>query len=180
MDTARARSTEAAAPTKTNERVIYVVEGNLLHQPVEIIVNSWHRNILPSWLLLSRQSIATEIGIAAGREPFKELAEHGSLPLGGAVLTGAGRLKKKGIIHVAGVNLLGWATEKSVRQSAESAMEIVNRLHFRSVAFPVIGVESMKEQRAYEILTDALMKIPSVAEVRIVRRSLPAKNCRRR
>jgi O-acetyl-ADP-ribose deacetylase len=29
-----------------------VVEGNLLNQPVEVIVNAWNRNLIPWWLLL--------------------------------------------------------------------------------------------------------------------------------
>jgi hypothetical protein len=31
---------------------INVVEGNLLDQEVEVIVNAWNRNIIPWWLLL--------------------------------------------------------------------------------------------------------------------------------
>ena len=29
-----------------------VVEGDLLDQPVEVIVNAWNRNVIPWWLLL--------------------------------------------------------------------------------------------------------------------------------
>ncbi len=38
---------------------------------------------------------------AAGYQPFREVAKCGAIPLGGAVLTSAGRLPFKGIIHVA-------------------------------------------------------------------------------
>ncbi len=31
---------------------VNVVEGNLLDQEVEVIVNAWNRNIIPWWLLL--------------------------------------------------------------------------------------------------------------------------------
>jgi len=37
--------------------------------------------------------------------PFREVAKHGAIPLGGAVLTCAGRLPFKGIIHVAGISM---------------------------------------------------------------------------
>jgi O-acetyl-ADP-ribose deacetylase (regulator of RNase III) len=127
---------------------------------------------MPHWLPFLAFGVSTTLKKAAGREAFQELAEQGPLPLGGAVLTGPGRLRKKGIIHVAAVDLLGRASEASLRKSAGSAMEIVNRLDFRSIAFPVLGAGAtggMDEQDAYEILTDALMKIPSFAEVRIVR-----------
>ncbi|MCP4592763.1 MAG: hypothetical protein GY842_18670 [bacterium] len=45
------------------------------------------------------------------------------MPLGGAVLTSAGRLKYKAIVHVAGINLLWFATEKSIRASVRSAWD---------------------------------------------------------
>ncbi len=170
-----------STPPSVPERAIYVIEGDLLHQPVEVVVNSWNRNILPYWLLIP-QGVSKAIKEAAGQEPFRELIEHGPLPLGGAVLTGPGRLKRKGIIHVAGINIFWQASEKSIRDSAQSAMAIVNKLNFRSVAFPVIGAGAggMNEQRAYEILVDALMKIPSRAEVRIVRYKKPSAGSKRR
>lgn len=33
---------------------LIVVEVDLLDQPVELIVNSWNRNVVPWWLLLLR------------------------------------------------------------------------------------------------------------------------------
>jgi hypothetical protein len=33
-------------------KTISVVEGDLLDQDVDVIVNSWNRNIIPWWLLL--------------------------------------------------------------------------------------------------------------------------------
>jgi len=31
---------------------LHVVAGDLLDQPVDVIVNAWNRNIIPWWLLL--------------------------------------------------------------------------------------------------------------------------------
>ncbi len=33
---------------------VLVTDGDLLDQPVEVIVNAWNRNIIPWWLLLPR------------------------------------------------------------------------------------------------------------------------------
>ena len=95
---------------------IDVVQGDLLNQPVDVIVNPWNRNIIPWWLLLP-QGVSGAIKKRAGIEPFKELARHGPLPLGHAVLTSAGKLPFRGIIHVAGINMLWRASEFSIRQS---------------------------------------------------------------
>lgn len=117
---------------------IKVVYGDLLNQPVDAIVNPWNRNIIPWWLLIP-QGVSGAIKRRAGFEPFIELAKHGSIPIGGAVLTGAGKLPFKGIIHVAGINLFWRATRLSIEKSVCSAMKIVNEQQFDSVAFPMIG-----------------------------------------
>src|ERR1700734_1896918 len=98
-----------------------VVEGDLLDQPVEVIVNAWNRNIIPWWLLLP-QGVSGAIKRRGGIKPFAEVARHGPIPLGGAVLTSAGRLPFRGIIHVAGINMLWRASERSIRESGKNAV----------------------------------------------------------
>jgi len=120
---------------------IRLVTGDLLDQPVEVIVNAWNRNIIPWWLLLP-QGVSGAIKRRGGTQPFREVARHGPIPLGEAVLTSAGRLPFRGIIHVAGINMLWRSSEYSVRQSVRNAMRIVAEQGFRSVAFPLIGAGS--------------------------------------
>lgn len=147
-----------------------IVEGNLLNQSVEVIVNAWNRNIIPWWLLLP-QGVSGAIKSAAGYGPFLELGRHGPIPLGGAVLTRAGKLPFKGIIHVAGINMLWRSNKESIQKSVNSAMQIVNDAHFSSVAFPIIGAGTggFGESRALELMTSALAKIESSAEIIFVR-----------
>jgi len=102
-----------------------VIESDLLDQEVEVIVNSWNRNIIPWWLLLP-QGVSGDIKRKGGVEPFKELVRFSSIPLEGARLTSAGTLLFKGIIHVSGINMLWFATKRSVSKSFENAMRIVN------------------------------------------------------
>lgn len=118
-----------------------VVEGDLLDQPVEVIVNAWNRNLIPWWLLLP-QGVSGAIKRHGGTAPFREVAKHGPILLGGAVLTSAGRLPFKGIIHVAGINLLWRASERSIRTSVRNAVMIAHKHGFHSIAFPLIGAGS--------------------------------------
>jgi O-acetyl-ADP-ribose deacetylase (regulator of RNase III) len=106
-----------------------------------------------------------------GLEPFKELGRHGPLPLGEAILTRAGRLPYKGIIHVAGINMLWRANEQSVRGSVRSAMRIVEEHGFASVAFPIIGAGSgsFDQARALELMLDELGDMSGASDVTIVR-----------
>jgi O-acetyl-ADP-ribose deacetylase len=147
-----------------------IVDGDLLDQPVEAIVNAWNRNVIPWWLLLP-QGVSGAIKRRGGYEPFRELAKHGPIPLGGAVLTSAGRLPYRGIIHVAGINLLWRATEASIRGSVQSAMRIAEQEKFASVAFPVIGAGSggFPREQALELMQSEFSEInlPIVATIAV-------------
>lgn len=147
-----------------------IVEGDLLDQQVDAIVNSWNRNVIPWWLLLP-QGVAGAIRKRAGTAPFRELARHGWLPLGAAVATGPGRLPHKAIIHVAAIGLLWMSSERSVRDSLRNALALAGRRRFRSVGFPLIGagVGGGAEQRVLDWMRDELGRAEFDGEVRIVR-----------
>jgi O-acetyl-ADP-ribose deacetylase (regulator of RNase III) len=149
---------------------IEIVDGDILKQDVDVIVNSWNRNIIPWWLLLP-QGVSGAIKKNAGLAPFKEVAKFGPIPLGEARLTTAGRLNYKAIIHVAGINLCWFATEYSVSQSVINAMKLVNEKGFKSVAFPLIGSGSGNRGKEWslEIMKRTFDKIESDASVRILR-----------
>jgi O-acetyl-ADP-ribose deacetylase len=146
-----------------------VVQGDLLDQEVEVIVNAWNRNIIPWWLLLP-QGVSGAIKRRGGTQPFREVARHGPIPLGQAVLTSAGKLPFRGIIHVAGISMLWRASEASIRQSVRSAMAIVEQEGFASVAFPLIGAGSggFSETKTLEIMLEELRQIETRARVVIV------------
>lgn len=147
-----------------------VVDGDILEQRVDAIVNAWNRNIIPWWLLIP-QGVSGAIKKRAGNAPFRELARAGAISLGGAVLTSAGALPYKGIIHVAGIDLLWRASKRSIQQSVLSAMEIVKEQHFSSVAFPVIGAGSgcYSATQSIELMEEVLRGIVADASVYIVR-----------
>jgi O-acetyl-ADP-ribose deacetylase len=147
-----------------------IVEGDLLDQPVDCIVNSWNRNLIPWWLLLPH-GVSGAIKKRGGYAPFRELGRHGLLPLGGAVLTGAGRLPHKAIIHVAGIGLLWIASEESVRASVRNALALAAQKGFRSIAFPLIGagVGGGGEERVLAWMQEEMARASFAGEVRIVR-----------
>ena len=146
-----------------------IVEGDLLDQNVEILVNAWNRNVIPCWLLLP-QGVSRAIRKKAGREPFREVARHGPIPWGAAVLTGAGNLSQRAIIHVAGINMFWRASEESIRDCVRSAMRIVSERGFRSIAFPLIGAGSggIDRARVLEIMAETLEPLAENVDARIV------------
>ncbi|HKB00913.1 MAG TPA: macro domain-containing protein [Gemmataceae bacterium] len=147
-----------------------VVVGDLLDQDVEVIVNAWNRNLIPWWLLLP-QGVSGAIKRRGGIGPFRELGRMGTIPLGGAVATGPGRLPYKAIIHVAGISLLWRSSEWSVRDSVRNAMALAKVKGYRSIAFPLIGAGSGggKADRVQDWMEQELSRIDYDGEVRIVR-----------
>jgi O-acetyl-ADP-ribose deacetylase (regulator of RNase III) len=146
-----------------------VVEGDLLDQAVEVIVNAWNRNLIPWWLLLP-QGVSGAIKRRGGTGPFRELRRHGVIPLGGAVLTSAGRLPFKAIIHVAGINLLWRASERSIRDSVRNAVALAHEKGFRSIGFPLIGSGSggFNADRAKAVMLDEIEKVDAPLSVVLV------------
>lgn len=147
-----------------------VVYGDLLDLPVEAIVNAWNRNLIPWWLLLP-QGVSGAIKRRAGYAPFRELARHGAIPLGGAVVTGAGRLPYRAIIHVAGINLLWRASEFSIRRSVRSALGAAAERGLASLAFPVIGAGSggFRSEAALRCMQEEFAKLDYPVASMIVR-----------
>lgn len=120
---------------------VQVVQGDLLDQEVDTIVNAWNRNIIPWWLLIP-QGVSGAIKKRAGTLPFREVARFGPIPLGQAVETSAGRLPFKSIIHVAGINMLWRSSEQSIRDSVRNALALTKNRQYRSVALTLIGAGS--------------------------------------
>jgi O-acetyl-ADP-ribose deacetylase (regulator of RNase III) len=149
---------------------VTVVDGDLLDQDVDVIVNAWNRNMIPWWLLLP-QGVSRAIKKRAGLAPFRELEKMGAIPLGGAVTTSAGRLPYKAIIHVAGINLLWRSSERSIRGSVQSALKLAREGGFRSIAFPLIGAGSGggNPETVLAIMQNELDQLEFDGEVRIVR-----------
>jgi len=149
---------------------VTVVAGDLLDQDVDAIVNAWNRNLLPWWLLVP-QGVSAAIRRRAGNGPFRELARRGLIPLGGAVVTSAGKLPHRAIVHVAGISLLWRASERSIRGSVRSALALAQQHGWRSIALPLIGAGT-GGRRADDVLgwmTDEAGRAPYDGEVRIVR-----------
>lgn len=117
---------------------VQVIHGDLLDQEVDAIVNPWNRNIIP-WFLLIPHGVSGAIRKRAGTKPFRELGRAGPMRSGGAVLTSAGRLPHRAIVHVAGLTAW-WTTNLDiVRACARSACSLAIEHGMRSVAFPLVG-----------------------------------------
>lgn len=148
---------------------VEVVQGDLLDQDVDVIVNAWNRNAIPWWLLLP-QGVSGAIKRRGGFQPFREIGRTGPLPLGAARLTGAGKLNLKGIIHVAGINLLWQGSKHATQNSVVNSIKIANEQGYESIAFPLIGAGSggRKDELVLQWMREALGTVQYPGLVRIV------------
>ena len=79
---------------------------------------------------------------------------------GSAVLTSAGKLNFKCIIHVAGLNTFLVATEKSIRESTKNALRICLNKKINSVALPLIGAGTggIKKELVIKFMSEEISK----------------------
>lgn len=147
-----------------------ITTGDLLDQPVEVIVNAWNRNLLPWWLLRPHE-VSGAIKRRAGTAPFRELRAYGPLALGQAVWTSAGHLTYNGIIHVASITWWGTSRVDIIRTAVRNALTLAHEHTVTSIAFPVLGSGSagLDEQTALTSMIDELHSLTYAGMVWIVR-----------
>ena len=69
----------------------------------------------------------------------KELDAIGSVEVGGAVITSAGNMQARHIIHACGPKFREPDTEKKLRKCMQSALEQASAAKLKTVAFPPMG-----------------------------------------
>lgn len=127
-----------------------LVRGDITTVEADAIVNSANND------LVLGGGVSGAIRRAAGESVQEECNRIGTIPLGEAVVTPAGNLKARWIIHAA-VNPLGlWADAKSVRHAVRNALRRAEERQSRTLAFPAIGTGAgaLPVYRCAEILID--------------------------
>ena len=152
-----------------------ITTGDLLDQNVEAIVNPWNRNFIPAWLLWPH-GVSGAIKKRAGFGPFHELRKFGTLKLGQAVATSAGKLPFQNIIHVAGLEWTWTASELSIRRSTSNALQLAQELKLRSLAFPLIGAGTggIGPDKSLKWMSEEIERAQPNLETIIVRRGEPS------
>ncbi len=114
------------------ERIIFQ-QGDLTEMDVDAIVNAANND------LKLGGGLAGVIRRKAGDAIQRECNEIGAIPVGGAALTSAGKLKARHIIHAASMQLGGLTTGHALRASTAHSLRIAAEKGLRTIAFPAIG-----------------------------------------
>src|SRR5215470_6763173 len=101
---------------------------------VDAIVNAANND------LLLGAGVAGAIARKGGESIQKECKAIGSIPVGFAAITGAGKLKSKYVIHAASMGLGGMrTTAKSLKTSTAHSLRLAAEHGLKTIAFPAVG-----------------------------------------
>jgi len=114
-----------------------VVRGNLLEEPVDAIVNAANGHLAHGGGVAG--IIARAAGPALQHESDLLIQKHGVLATGSAVVTTAGKLPFKGVIHAVGPRQGEGDEEAKLFQALASAFSIAHQMGWSSVSFPAVS-----------------------------------------
>jgi len=114
-----------------------IVRGDLLAEPVDAIVNAANGRLAHGGGVAGILSRAA--GPALQDESDRIVRACGSLPTGSAVVTGAGRLPYKGIVHAIGPRQGEGDESALLEQALGAAFEQADAAGFTSLSFPAVS-----------------------------------------
>jgi O-acetyl-ADP-ribose deacetylase (regulator of RNase III) len=112
---------------------VQVVSGDICEREVDAVVNAANNHL---WM---GGGVAGAIKRRGGREIEREAIAKGPVPIGESVVTTAGSLKARHVIHAAvmGTNLA--TNAEYIRKATLSALARAKEMGLKSIAFPALG-----------------------------------------
>lgn len=118
-------------------RLFQAVEGDLLREPSDAIVNAANGH------LAHGGGVAGVIARAAGHELEKEsqaiVRQRGVIPTGEAVVTTAGKLPFQGVIHAVGPRLGDGDEGAKLVKALKACFRLAHERGWHSVSFPAVS-----------------------------------------
>lgn len=115
------------------EEKIVLQVGDLTEMDVDAVVNAANND------LRLGGGVAGAIRRKGGDAIQRECDQIGSIPVGGAAITGGGRLKARHVIHAASMQLGGQTTARALRSSTAHSLRIAAERGLKTIAFPAVG-----------------------------------------
>lgn len=129
---------------------IIIQRGDITEMDTDAIVNAANND------LMLGAGVAGAIRRKGGEEIQRECDAIGSIPLGFAAITGAGKLKAKYVIHAASMGLGGLTNADTLRRSTAHSLRLAAERGLKTIAFPAIGtgIAGFPMQECAEIMLD--------------------------
>lgn len=148
-----------------NGRTLRLVKGDITDLEIESFVYYAQHN------LALGSGYGTAISVRGGASVQEELKQFGTINTCDAVVTAAGEMKAKFIIHAVGPRFQEEDTERKLRTTIQSALKHAAAKGITAIAFPAMGVGfygvplTLSARVMLETLRDHLAGSTSIQEV---------------
>lgn len=112
---------------------IRVVQGDITDTEADAIVNAANNHL---WM---GAGVAGAIKRKGGKEIEDEAMKKGPISIGEAVVTSAGKLKAKYVIHAAVMGQDLKTNEEYIKNATQNSLKRAEELKIESIAFPAFG-----------------------------------------
>ncbi len=144
---------------------VEVRKGSLLEAEADVIVNPANSHGLMGG------GVAGVIKRLGGEEIEREAVSKAPIPVGEAILTTAGRLKFKGVIHAPTMEEPAMrTTREKVILATRAALKLADELCFRSIAMPGMGtgVGRVPKEVAAKAMVDEIRRFEAKCLERVL------------
>lgn len=133
---------------------ITLYQGDITKLATDAIVNAANNHL---WM---GGGVAGAIERVGGAEIEREAVSKGPIPVGEAVVTGAGRLKARCVIHAAVMGQDLRTDAEKIRAATINSLKRADELGLKSIAFPALGtgVGGFPYQKAAEVMIEAIRR----------------------
>jgi O-acetyl-ADP-ribose deacetylase (regulator of RNase III) len=140
--------------TRVGQTEIEIVEGDITEMETEAIVNAANAR------LVLGAGVAGAIRTKGGPSIQEECDRIGGTFVGGAVVTGAGRLKARYVIHAVGPRMGEGGEDQKLRNATLNSLRRADEKAMKSIAFPAIstGIFGFPMERAAGIMLGAVQE----------------------
>ncbi len=125
-------------------------QGDLTEADVDAIVNAANND------LMLGGGVAGAIRVKGGPRIQQECDKIGTIALGEAAITGAGKLRARHVIHAASMRLGEPTSEANLRAATRNSLMRANENSLKTIAFPAIGtgIAGFPIERCAEVMLE--------------------------
>jgi O-acetyl-ADP-ribose deacetylase (regulator of RNase III) len=133
---------------QVNAKKIRIIKGDITERKVDVIVNAANS------YLQHGGGVAAAILRKGGSVIQEESNKIGFVPVSGAVLTTAGRLSCKAVIHTVGPQMGEGNEDEKLKESIINVLQLASQKKFSSISMPAIstGIFGFPKDRCAKIL----------------------------
>jgi O-acetyl-ADP-ribose deacetylase (regulator of RNase III) len=137
-----------------NNKILRLVEGDITERNVDVIVNAANSYLKHGGGVAA--AIARKGGAVIQDESDMIITAGGLVPVGSAVITTAGRLPCKAVIHTVGPRMGEGNEDYKLRKAVKSSLLLASEKGFTSISMPAIssGIFGFPKDRCARILVE--------------------------